>query len=107
MPDAHVDVSKHVRAYLGVFVALAVLTVLTVLASQIEFHGSWNVVVALVIAAIKASLVAAVFMHLKWENAPSVWWVLAICAVFFAVLMLLPVLTVQDLPPRVKLGSWG
>ncbi len=107
MPDAHADVSKHVRAYLGVFAALAILTVLTVLVAQIEFHGAWNVVIALAIAAIKASLVAAVFMHLKWENAPSVWWVLALCAVFFAVLMLLPVLTVQDLPPRVKLGSWG
>ena len=107
MPDAHVDVRKHVRAYVGVFSALAILTVLTVLVAQIEFHGAWNVVIALAIAAIKASLVAAIFMHLKWENAPSVWWVLVLCAVFFAVLMLLPVLTVQELPPRVKIGSWG
>ncbi len=107
MADAHADISRHVKAYIRVFIALAVFTVLTVLASRIELHGSWNVVIALVIAAIKASLVAAVFMHLKWENAPSVWWVLAICAVFFLVLMLVPVLTSQDLPPRVKLGSWG
>ncbi len=66
MADVHVDISRHVKAYIRVFIALAIFTVLTVLASRIELHGSWNVVEALVIAAIKASLVAAIFMHLKW-----------------------------------------
>jgi len=107
MADAHMDVSKHVKAYMAVFVALAIFTVLTVLASRIELHGNWNVVVALMIAGIKASLVAAIFMHLKWESAPWIWWVLALCAAFFVVLMLVPLLTVQDLPPRVQMGTWG
>ena len=107
MSDAHVDVSKHVKVYIGVFVALAILTVLTVAASTVDFGGSTNVVIALVIAVCKASLVAAIFMHLKWENTPSIWWVLALCAVFFAVLMVLPLVTLRDLPPGVKLGSWG
>ena len=107
MADAHADVSKHVKSYVAVFVALAVFTVLTVAASTQDFGGSWNVVVALSIAAIKASLVAAIFMHLKWERAPSIWWVLALCAIFFVVLMALPVLVANDLPPQVRLGSWG
>ena len=107
MADAHADISKHVRSYLAVFTALAILTVLTVVASRIDLHGSWNVVVALAIAIVKASLVAAVFMHLKWEKAPSVWWVLALSAAFFIFLMLLPVLTVSELPPQAKPGSWG
>ena len=107
MADSHMDVSKHVKAYIGVFTALAILTILTVAASTVDFGGSINVIIALVIAVCKASLVAAIFMHLKWEKTPSIWWVLALCAAFFVVLMVLPVATVRDLPPGVKLGSWG
>jgi len=106
MGDAHADVSKHVKAYIGVFVTLAILTVVTVAVSRIHFSGSGNIVVALVIAMFKASLVAAIFMHLKWEKAPSIWWVLAICAVFFAALIFLPVLAVHDLPPQAQQGMW-
>ena len=107
MSDSHVDVRKHVKLYIGVFGALAVLTVLTVAASTVDFGGSTNVVIALVIATCKASLVAAIFMHLKWEKTRAIWWTLALCAVFFAVLMVVPLVTLQDLPPGVKLGSWG
>ena len=107
MGASHADVSKHVKLYIGVFVALAVFTVLTVAASTQDFGGSWNVVVALSIATVKASLVAWIFMHLKWERSQSIWWLLALCAVFFVVLMAVPVLTVNDLPPQTKLGSWG
>jgi len=106
MGDAHADISKHVKAYIGVFVALAILTIVTVLASRIHFSGSGNIVVALVIAAFKASLVAAIFMHLKWEKAPSIWWALAICAIFFVFLIFLPVLSVGDLPPQAQHGMW-
>ena len=106
MTDAHADVSKHVRAYILVFVALAILTILTVAASRVQFPGPGNTLVALGIAATKASLVAAIFMHLRWEKTPSIWWVLALCAVFFLVLVLVPMLTVQDLPPHVTTGPW-
>ena len=107
MTDAHADVSKHVKAYLIVFASLLVGTVITVVAAQMDFHGHWNVVVAMAIAGVKASLVAAIFMHLKWERATAIWSSLALCAVFFIVLILLPVLTVQDMPPQVILGTWG
>jgi cytochrome c oxidase subunit 4 len=106
MADAHADVSKHVKAYLAVFAALAVLTVVTVAVSLIHFPGKGNIIVALLIATVKASLVAAIFMHLKWEKAPSIWWALAICVVFFAVLMWLPSLTTNDLPPQVQHTMW-
>ena len=107
MGDSHADISKHVRSYIKVFVALAVLTVVTVAVSKIPFPGAGNVIVALLIALGKASLVAAIFMHLKWEKSPSVWWVLICCALFFVVLMLVPVLTVNDIPPQVHEGTWG
>lgn len=106
MSDAHADISKHVKAYIRVFAALAVLTILTVAASRVHFPGEGNTVVALLIAAVKASLVAAIFMHLKWEKAPSIWWVLAVCGAFFLALILLPVLTTELLPPQVHQGMW-
>lgn len=107
MADAHADVSKHVRAYLAVFAALATFTVVTIVAAQLHIPHPLNYVVALVIAAIKASMVAAIFMHLKWERAGNIWFVLALCAVFFIVLLLLPVLAVHDLPRQAQYGMWG
>lgn len=107
MTDMHADAKKHVRAYLAIFSALLVLTALTVFASRQDFGGSTNVVVALAIAAMKAMLVAAIFMHLKWERSASIWWLLVICAVFVVGLLVLPVLTTLDVPAHTKMGSWG
>lgn len=55
------------RIYLGVAGALLALTAITVFVAQADF-GSWNLVVALLIAATKAILVALFFMHLKYDN---------------------------------------
>ena len=90
MGGSHADIDKHVRAYIGVFIILAVLTAVTVGASRIEFGShSINIVVGMLIAAIKAGLVATVFMHLKWEK-KIIYWVLALCFVLFLVLMIVP-----------------
>ena len=50
--------------YAKVLGALLVLTLITVAAAYVNF-GNMNTVIALVIASIKASLVALFFMHLK------------------------------------------
>ncbi len=93
MGGSHADIDKHVRAYIGVFISLAVLTAVTVAASHIAFGShSTNIVVGMLIAAVKAGLVATIFMHLKWEK-KIVYWVLALCFVFFVVLMVVPGLT--------------
>lgn len=51
----------------GVFVALMVLTFLTVAATWIEL-GEFNVWLALLIAFVKAVYVALYFMHLRWDS---------------------------------------
>lgn len=52
-----------------VFLALVVLTVVTVAVAQVDLGGGpANVLVALAIAFVKASLVAAYFMHLKYAK---------------------------------------
>jgi cytochrome c oxidase subunit 4 len=52
-----------VPTYILVFLALMVLTAITVLVAFQDF-GPWNDVVALTIAVIKASLVVLFFMHI-------------------------------------------
>lgn len=106
MADTHADISKHVKLYIGVFAALAVLTVLTVAASRIEIAATGHVIVALMIAAVKASLVATVFMHLKWERSGWVWGPLVLCAVLFAALMALPTLVATETRTRAPEGTW-
>jgi len=106
MGGSHADVSKHVKAYYAVFTTLAVLTIITVAVAQFHFSDVGNIAVALLIAAFKASLVAAVFMHLKWERAAWIWGSLILCAAFFMVLIFVPVLTNSDSPPQVQHSSW-
>jgi cytochrome c oxidase subunit 4 len=53
--------------YVTTLVALLILTAITVGASYINF-GSGNIVIALTIATIKASIVALIFMHLLHDK---------------------------------------
>ena len=73
--QAHESHGPDVKLYMLVFGALAVLTVVTVLVSKFQLEHPWNIVVGLLIATIKAGLVAAVFMHLKGEH-KFIYWVL-------------------------------
>lgn len=72
------------KTYLGVFWALIVLTVITVLAAQFDF-GALNTVVAMAIASVKAFFVLAYFMHLKYDD--RVYLVGFLSAIFFLVVM--------------------
>jgi cytochrome c oxidase subunit 4 len=74
------------RTYLGVYAALILLTVVTVLVSYVDL-GILNATVALLIASLKASLVALFFMHLKGEN--RLVWGFALVPIFFLILILL------------------
>lgn len=107
MSDGHANLHKHTGLYLGIFALLIVGTITTVGAFRLELSHGLSIAVALLIAGVKASLVAAVFMHLKWEKAPVLWYTLVLCAIFFIGLLVLPTLTVSDLPPQVKIGTWG
>lgn len=96
MGGNHADIDRHVRIYMAVFTTLLLFTGLTVAAWK------WGpaavgptIAVALTIATIKASLVALFFMHLNAEK-KLIYWVLALAAVFFVVLLLTPVLGFLD-----------
>lgn len=68
-PDVH-ESHHHlmpIKTYLGVFGALMVLTVITVLVSYADL-GPLALPVAMVVALVKAGLVVGFFMHLKFDT---------------------------------------
>jgi len=93
--DHTVDIDKHVRVYITVFVSLMVLTIVTVAISRFHLPIPIAVSVALLVAIIKGSLVACYFMHLISER-KLIYAVLVLTAAFFVALLALPVLTVHD-----------
>ena len=56
-----------IQTYLKVFVALMVLTVLTVAVTYIDL-GFFNIILAMFIAIVKSTLVLLFFMHLYYDN---------------------------------------
>lgn len=89
---------RHVRGYLIVGAALLIGTVLTVWASYIDLGHHWNIILAVIIATAKASLVALFFMHLISER-QMIYLVLGFTAFFFAGLMALTIGAYHDFPP--------
>jgi cytochrome c oxidase subunit IV len=65
--DSHPLHILPLRVYLNVFIALLVFTTITVGVSYMDF-GAYNLLVAMIVAVIKAGLVALYFMHLRYDN---------------------------------------
>jgi cytochrome c oxidase subunit 4 len=100
--DKHDDGKVHAhisstRFYVGVFAALIFLTIVTVKVSYYDF-GSANTIIAILIATMKASLVAAFFMHLRHDKLFNT---LAFLAAFLFLSIFL-LLTNDDLGKRAR-----
>jgi len=95
---------SHIKTYWVVWIGLMFLMVLTVVLSRVPMPGPLNTLIALGIAAIKATLVLLFFMHLKYESyvlsgvvfVAGLFWLL----IFFG-------LTIIDYASRNKLGIPG
>jgi cytochrome c oxidase subunit 4 len=72
------------KIYFGIWAALMVGTLITVLASFAEL-GPFNIVVALLIASIKGTLVVLFFMHLRYS--PKLTMVVVVASVFWLGIM--------------------
>ena len=87
--DAHSieEAKKHMRTYAIVGVALAIGTAMTVWASYANFGSrEINIIVALIIATTKGSLVAGFFMHLISEN--KMIYSVLVCTGFFVIALM-------------------
>lgn len=87
---------NHAMLYLGVGAILLIGTVLTVAISYVNFGSmAANVRVALLIATVKASLVALIFMHLRQEK-KSIYQFLLFTVIFATGLLGLSILAFKD-----------
>lgn len=69
-----------------VWLGLTVLTVVTVYIATVDFGRALNIIVAMAIASVKASIVAYYFMHLKFED--KLTWVYALYPMFLLFLLI-------------------
>ena len=99
------NVHHHIAIYKKVAAALAVLTLVTVTVSYIDFAVPLAITVALLIAATKGSLVLSFFMHLLEEKKSVplsgkgiglIIGSLIITALFFLVIIFVPVMGHAD-----------
>lgn len=95
-----VAMPHHEIPYFKIFVALFVLTIITVaIGIYLRFpHEIVNVLLALAVASVKGALVALFFMHLKFEGK-------LIYMIFFVPLVLCVILVVALLPDMLPIGA--
>ena len=86
-------IKKSIRSYMVVGALLLVFTGVTVAANAFHLAVPAAITLALIIATIKGSMVASVFMHLSHEK-KWIYGSLLLTAFFFIVLLFLPLLTV-------------
>ena len=85
-------IKQHVRVYITVFLALMVFTGVTVAISYLRLPTVYAITLAMIVATIKAGLVASYFMHLISEQ-KVILWVLLLCVGFLFFLFVLPLPT--------------
>ncbi len=95
MTTHNVDVKSHSKKYIKVYLALMVLTVLTVYASFLTVSVGVGIILALIIASVKSTLVAGIFMHLFGEKKIIIW-TLILTIIFFIFLILIPLFSSLD-----------
>jgi caa(3)-type oxidase subunit IV len=102
MADSPEAIRKSIRTYMMVGGILFIGTIVTVMVATVPWldvghHGfdSWDAILGLAIAATKASLVAAVFMHLNHEK-KAVYWIFGSGIVFVIALFALTGLAKWD-----------
>ena len=83
-PEHHI---ASLGMYFGVFIALMILTVVTVAVSRVDL-GAMNTIVAMAVAIVKASLVILFFMHVI-QSTRLTWVVILAAVLWLAVLFVL------------------
>lgn len=81
--------------YVQIFIALMVLTAVTVAVAYVDL-GQWNIVVALLVAFVKTSLVLWYFMHLRTEYRLN--WIFAVSGFFWVAVLI--IITMTDVLTR-------
>jgi caa(3)-type oxidase subunit IV len=89
------SIKKTIRTYWMIGAALFVFTGITVAVNQVHLAVPIAITVALIIATMKGSMVASVFMHLSHER-KWIYGALILTVIGFLLVMALPMLTMAD-----------
>jgi len=89
------SIAKTIRLYLMIGAALFVFTGITVAVNQVHLAVPLAITIALIIATMKGSMVASVFMHLSHEQ-KWIYGALILTVVGFIILMTIPMFTIMD-----------
>ena len=98
MSDVHVS---SVGFSLAIFAALMVLTGVTVGVAYVDL-GWMNTPLALIIASVKAALVLAYFMHLRWS--PKLMSIVAVAGILWVVILI--IFSLADYLSRAQVSGW-
>jgi len=78
----------HTKWYIGTIIALFILTAITVYVAGFDFGSNFiNLMIAMAIATVKASLVALFFMHLRWEKGMNA--IVFLSSIFFVAVFMI------------------
>ena len=89
------SIEHHIQTYIRVFIALGVLTVITVAVSYLNVSFIEAFFIAMMVATIKGSLVLGYFMHLITERQMIIW-ILVATVTTFIILMFIPLISLTD-----------
>ena len=89
------SIEHHIQTYIRVFIALGVLTVITVAVSYLNVSFIEAFFIAMKVATIKGSLVLGYFMHLITERQMIIW-ILVATVTTFIILMFIPLISLTD-----------
>ena len=98
------EVKSHLKVYWAVFFGLLAMTAVTVGASYLHVPIHWALILCLIIASIKGTLVAGYFMHLIGEK-KIIYAILALTIFFFFFCLLIPVIVESE--STANPGSWN
>ena len=89
------SIEHHIQTYTRVFIALGVLTVITVAVSYLNVSFIEAFFIAMTVATIKGRLVLGYFMHLITERQMIIW-ILVATVTTFIILMFIPLISLTD-----------
>ena len=89
------SIEHHIQTYIRVFIALGVLTMITVAVSYLNVSFIEAFFIAMTVATIKGSLVLGYFMHLITERQMIIW-ILVATVTTFIILMFIPLISLTD-----------
>ena len=84
--ENHIHITP-LKTYLVIYFTLLLMTLITLISVQFDF-GSFNIVIAMIIASFKATLVLLFFMHLLYDNKINLAFLVA-SVVFLAVFIVI------------------